>query len=144
MSWTYSVYDIYDIYIYIVNIYHTTLHPMQRFPIRNSKFQGFATLECALLYMCIGMSAYPQKHQPSLCQSPHKSENFQILAYFLCKNCNPLEKVNSNPPLKTEILPSSPPFWKFSKRLNPPPSRKGVHTLIIPYSSGDTANERIL
>ena len=66
------------IYTYIVNIYHTTLHPMQRCLICNSKFQGFTSMECALLYMCIGVSTYPQKHQPSpFCQAPHKSENFQ-------------------------------------------------------------------
>ena len=50
--------------------------------------------------------------------------------YFLCKNCNrsPLKShplFSSNPPLKTEILSSPPPFWKFGQRLNPPSCRMG-------------------
>ena len=32
-------------YTYIVKIYHTMLHPMQRCLIRNSKFQGFTTVQ---------------------------------------------------------------------------------------------------
>ena len=47
------------------------LHPMQRCLIHNSKFQGFTTLECALLYMCTGVSAYPKKNQPSLIFAKH-------------------------------------------------------------------------
>ena len=36
------------IYTYIVNIYHTTLHPMQCCLINNSKFQGSTTLQQTL------------------------------------------------------------------------------------------------
>ena len=32
----------------IVNMYHTTLHPIQRSIIRNSKFQGFTTVQQTL------------------------------------------------------------------------------------------------
>ena len=71
------------IYTYIVNIYHTTLHPMQCCLICNSKFQGFTRLECALLYMCIGVSTYPQKHQPSLFFAKHPINQKIFKARFL-------------------------------------------------------------
>ena len=45
--------------------------------------------------------------------SPLSKKDFSV--YFLCKTCSPPEK---SPPLKIEILSSSP-FWKFVSRLNP-------------------------
>ena len=58
---------------------------------------------------------------------------FQILVYFLCKNCRPPEKSHpffpSNPPLKIEILSS--PLFKNLVRGSTPLQQKGVvvHTM---------------
>ena len=43
-------------------------------------------------------------------------------------------------PVKFEVLPSPPPFWKSGWRFNPPPplppsrKREGVHTIILMYT----------
>ena len=56
----------------------------------------------------------------------------------------PINKpINNNPPLKTEIL-SSPTFENLVRGSILPPAERGMHTMIIPNISGDTAYERIL
>ena len=55
---------------------------------------------------------------------------FQILVYFNVKIATPPEEsyplFPSYPSLKVEVL-LSPPFWKFSWRLNPPAESRGAH-----------------
>ena len=60
-------------------------------------------------------------------------EVFQILVYFLSKNCNPpWKKSPPTPLLKTEVL-LSPPFWNFGRTFNLSPLAErgggGVHTM---------------
>ena len=66
------------------------------------------------LQVMIEKNIFVYKHFSSL--------NISDFVFFLCKNCNPLEKSHplfpSNIPLKIEIL-SSPAFLKFRRRFNP-------------------------
>ena len=61
---------------YIVNIYHTTLHPMQCCLIHNSKFQGFVTLQQTLSNVTHRSSLLTLKtnlHTPNSCTHWYKS-----------------------------------------------------------------------
>ena len=64
------------IYTYIVNIYHTALHPMQCCLIHNSKFQGFTTLQQTLSNITHKSSLLTLKinpHTPNSCTHWYKS-----------------------------------------------------------------------
>ena len=55
------------------------------------------------------------------------SLNISDFNLFFCENCNPSPEKKSpplsqQPPLKVEVL-SSPPFWKYGWRFNPPAER---------------------
>ena len=101
--------------------------------------------------MCIRVSTSPQKHHtPFFCQAPLKSENCPILPFlgnsplhivffFYEQTATPLEKVSpSFPATALSKLRScqAPPFWKFGRRLNPPPPLppsaewEEVHTMV--------------
>ena len=84
-----------------------------------------------LAYCALGYQAPPPPLNISF-----NDKNISI--YFLCENCKPYppEKSHplfpSNPPLKVEVLSSSPPFWKLGLKIwlevqppSPPPAERG-------------------
>ena len=89
----------------------------------------------------------PSKTPPALsCQAPPlKSSNcprhpfLDNLPYFLVERLPPSPQKShslfpSNPPVKTEVLSSPPPFGKFGRRFNRPPSEtRGVLTMLCVF-----------
>ena len=58
------------IYTYLVNVYHTTLHPMQCCLIHNSKFQGFTAVQQTLPNITHKSSLLALKINPALNNMP--------------------------------------------------------------------------
>ena len=88
---------------------HWGINPMSKTPP-----PSFSPSPLLNLKVMIEKNIFVYKHFSSL--------NISDFVFFLCKNCNPLEKSHplfpSNIPLKIEIL-LSPPFSKFRRRFNP-------------------------
>ena len=93
-----------------------------------------------LCIVCIGVSVSPQKHHPALsCQAPPlKSSNcprhpfLGNLPYFLVERLPPSPQKSHS--LRSEVLSTPPPFGKFGRRFNRPPSEtRVVHTMLCVF-----------